>query len=1389
MADTYTTNLNLTKPEPGAAEDTWGISLNADLDALDAIFSSSGTQINLNPNQVNFADNKKAVFGAGSDLQIYHDGSTSYILDDGTGDLQLRTNNRIVLAKSPFEYMADFNADGAVDLYYDNSKKLATTSSGIDVTGTITTDGLTVQTAQGDIKILDSASLIDMQRAGTNYIYASNSSGSLRLGSGGSLSRLNIANNGDISFYDDTGSTQGLFWDASAERLGIGTTSPSGTLHVKNSTGSSLVLDATITGSSLTSLAFQRSSTNKWRILQQSNDSHLLFYNDVNGINQLSLKADGNIGIGESSPDGKLHIKGGTATGDASHVLFENTQGSKVFAIGGGASGVTNNNLYIRNVTDNTTPMVITDAGNVGVGTNSPARNLHVHASNFTDLHLTNDTTGATASDGTSFTAIGSDIYLTNREAGNMVFQTSGTERARIDSGGRLGIGTTSPSLKLHSKDTGNYQLDLDSGGTRWRMGAGWSGYYQNSFLLADTANGIRMAIDTSGKVGIGTALPSDKLHVVGDVRFTGQLKMFDNQLIKMGDGEDFAIYHDTTVGNVIKSSTSDMDIVIQGNDGGSTITALTLDMSVGGQLKAAPLGVSTPTYAFSNDSNTGMTRPTGDTLQFVTAGQERVRITDAGSVGIGDSVPQDYLEINGSGKGLGGLTISNSSASHAALSFARSSTATARIKTSEPDALHTSALHFQTSDASGGSPNLLTAMYIDENQKVGIGTSSPTETLHVMSGVSNDTVAIISGSQSDRGLTISTYASDGRTDGGVDLDAYKSFKFTTDGTERASIDSSGNVAIGNTSAAAKLDIRQDSGAAIRCEDGSGAYFVVKQGGTVGIGTPSPDAPLTVHNSSDPEIRFGYSSTQDHKIAWDSSKVFIHADPENANGSSAIGFSVDGSEKARIDNNGRFGIGTSSPSNILHIQSASATGAILNLETTHSGGIPIYSMKGAHSAQLRYQDENGNNQSRIDFLDGGDFSFIDATSGTSHMKISSSGNIGIGTTNPAKQLHVYQPSGQTGIVLSRTNNISGINLQFSVDSSKTRLLSYGDALSFWTAATGSGTNASERMRIDSNGNVGIGTSSPNRKLTVSGTLGIGIDDYIVHNGDSNSFFGFNGVDSWKVRTGGGDRLVIGNDDSNFNTNLGIGTSSPGEKLTVSGNTLTYGSTGNVGAGASYFLGNSQNSRDIALTRVDSATLAIGYYSGGWQESARFDALGNLLVGTTSIAPYASTSSTAQGIALRGDLGFIGVSRPNNSSAYFNRAGTDGAIVNFRKDGTTVGNIGCPDGANGSQLVIAAGTGGTNTGVGLRFTSFTVHNIIPCYDDGSSADNHIDLGNSGARFDDIYATNGTIQTSDRNEKQDIQALTDAEQRVATACKGLIRRFRWQDAVEEKGDDAR
>ena len=80
-------------------------------------------------------------------------------------------------------------------------------------------------------------------------------------------------------------------------------------------------------------------------------------------------------------------------------------------------------------------------------------------------------------------------------------------------------------------------------------------------------------------------------------------------------------------------------------------------------------------------------------------------------------------------------------------------------------------------------------------------------------------------------------------------------------------------------------------------------------------------------------------------------------------------------------------------------------------------------------------------------------------------------------------------------------------------------------------------------------------------------------------------------------------------------------------------------------------------------------------------------------------------------------------------------------------------------------------------------------ISPSNSDGTDNDNAVDLGKSAARFNDIYATNSSIQTSDRNEKQDIEELSDAEQRVAVACKGLLRKFRWKSAVEEKGEDAR
>ena len=92
-----------------------------------------------------FGDNNKAVFGAGSDLQIYHDPvNGSFISDTGSGNLRLRGASYVILESDTGETYAQGEKDGAFYVYHNNAQKLATTSTGIDVTGTVTADGLTV---------------------------------------------------------------------------------------------------------------------------------------------------------------------------------------------------------------------------------------------------------------------------------------------------------------------------------------------------------------------------------------------------------------------------------------------------------------------------------------------------------------------------------------------------------------------------------------------------------------------------------------------------------------------------------------------------------------------------------------------------------------------------------------------------------------------------------------------------------------------------------------------------------------------------------------------------------------------------------------------------------------------------------------------------------------------------------------------------------------------------------------------------------------------------------------------------------------------------------------------------------------------------------------------
>ena len=271
-----------------------------------------------------FGDNVKATFGASADLQVYHDGSNSLIQDLGTGILQISSDGTEVKISGNGTNCARFFTNGESQLFTNGNLKLATKNTGINVTGTVVADGLTVQSDYIDLYAADAARNLRITPAvsGTNHIFSSTLTGSGYDFKNNSqlLMRIDGFTN-DISFYEDTGTTAKFFWDASAERLGIGTSSPNSLLYLYGDPQATSGAVATIRDSSATS-----SNTSFASILFSSSPGtdYAIGKSNVNTASTLSFR---NANTGTSYVDidssGNLEMTGGGSVGWANFTFKE----------------------------------------------------------------------------------------------------------------------------------------------------------------------------------------------------------------------------------------------------------------------------------------------------------------------------------------------------------------------------------------------------------------------------------------------------------------------------------------------------------------------------------------------------------------------------------------------------------------------------------------------------------------------------------------------------------------------------------------------------------------------------------------------------------------------------------------------------------------------------------------------------------------------------------------------------------------------------------------------------------------------------------------------------------------------------------------------------------
>ena len=356
------------------------------------------------------------------------------------------------------------------------------------------------------------------------------------------------------------------------------------------------------------------------------------------------------------------------------------------------------------------------------------------------------------------------------------------------------------------------------------------------------------------------------------------------------------------------------------------------------------------------------------------------------------------------------------------------------------------------------------------------------------------------------------------------------------------------------------------------------------------------------------------------------------------------------------------------------------------------------------------------------------------------ITVDGSGNVGI-NGSPSEALEVH---GTTPII--QINDRGLYQAQIGLIGNDLEIRGSSGSVEFYTGSA-DGASSTERLRIDSSGRVMIGTTTEGQvqaeNLTIADSGNMGMTLRSTDSGETSIFFsdGTSGATEyagWLQYAHSNDRMTFGTSatermriDSSGNVKIGDATTDVTSKLTVSGNgsadTATFMYDGSAGTYFDINTNAANGTVNLEANARSGAFPPLTFKTGG-SEVGRWDASGNLLVGKTSV------STSTAGFEVRSD-GLIYSGRDGNEPLILNRLTSDGNIVDLRKDGTTVGNIGVLGGImdidGGANLGVGAGD------TGLLFTASS-DDIRPFnVTTGSTRDAAINLGSSSRRFKDLY----------------------------------------------------